>query len=218
MVDKQSRRERKKEEMRNKILQAAETLYHDKALAEVSMEDISEKADISRVTLYNYFSNQGCIVLSIGISNMQEIQKKQADQQIGSSTGYAQICGLFQGLMTSFLENPLDHKIWHYFLSLNNLNAPAEGDEMFETLMVGYLSQLRSLETIWLEAINLGVQDGSIRNDHDPEQLVHYLFTLLSGLVNTFEVEKFQLEKVNLGQEMVSQMTLELIGRFLTVS
>jgi AcrR family transcriptional regulator len=77
-----SRRERKKKQMRLRILEAAENLYRNKTLSEVSMEDISERADISRVTLYNYFTNQDCIILNIGIKNLQKIRERQKEKKI----------------------------------------------------------------------------------------------------------------------------------------
>jgi hypothetical protein len=88
-------------------------------------------------------------------------------------------------------------------------------EDEIKYLMALYLKEMRMLEEVWIESIKLGIQDNTIRDDYDSEQLVHYLFTLLSGLVNTFGVEKFQLEKVNLGENIFSQMTLELVSRFL---
>lgn len=50
-----SRRDRKILQTRIKILKSARTLFQEKSFDEVLMEEISEKADISRATLYNYF-------------------------------------------------------------------------------------------------------------------------------------------------------------------
>jgi len=213
--------------MRLRILEAAENLYRNKTLSEVSMEDISERADISRVTLYNYFTNQDCIILNIGIKNLQKIRERQKEKKINLLTGFTQVHNLFQDLLIGFLENPLNHKIWHYFLKLNaDAETPTDiilekiergtiVEDEIEYLMALYLKEMRMLEEVWIESIKLGIQDNTIRDDYDSEQLVHYLFTLLSGLVNTFGVEKFQLEKVNLGENIFSQMTLELVSRFL---
>jgi AcrR family transcriptional regulator len=233
MTSKQSksaltRRERKKNETRLKILEAAEELYTNETSLKVSMEDISERADVSRITLYNHFTNQDCIILNIGIKNMKRIRKRQREKISPKFTGFAQVRLLFQDFLSGFLANPLDHKIWLFFLNLNaKAETPAEviveridrgliiKDEL-EYLMALYLKEVTAVEEIWVESINIGQKDGTIRDDYDSEQLTHYLHILLSGLVYTFDVEKFQLEKVNLGKDIISRVTLEVVSRFLS--
>lgn len=50
-----SLRERKKEETRSNIIKTAIDLFRAKGFNETSMEEVAEKADISKGTLYNYF-------------------------------------------------------------------------------------------------------------------------------------------------------------------
>lgn len=57
-----NRRERKKEETRLNIIDCSVDLFRAKGFQETSMEEIAEKADISKGTLYNYFENKESIL------------------------------------------------------------------------------------------------------------------------------------------------------------
>ncbi|KUO60290.1 MAG: TetR family transcriptional regulator [Gracilibacter sp. BRH_c7a] len=59
-----NRRERKKEETKGNIIRSAVTLFREKGFQETSMEEISEKADISKGTLYNYFQDKESILIA----------------------------------------------------------------------------------------------------------------------------------------------------------
>ena len=58
-----SRRERKKEETRENIIDCAVSFFREKGFQETSMEEIAEKSDVSKGTLYNYFENKESILV-----------------------------------------------------------------------------------------------------------------------------------------------------------
>jgi AcrR family transcriptional regulator len=59
-----NRRERKKEETRSNIIDCAIDLFKEKGYPETSMEEIGEKSDVSKGTLYNYFPDKGAILIA----------------------------------------------------------------------------------------------------------------------------------------------------------
>jgi len=58
-----SRRERKKEETRDSLIDCAVSFFKNKGFQETSMEEIAEKSDVSKGTLYNYFENKESILV-----------------------------------------------------------------------------------------------------------------------------------------------------------
>lgn len=58
-----NRRERKKEETRKNIIDCAVGLFKEKGFKETLVEEISEKADVSKGTLYNYFPDKESILV-----------------------------------------------------------------------------------------------------------------------------------------------------------
>ena len=226
----QSRRERKKERTRTQIVEAAEDLYNVKPFDEVTMDEIAERADLSRGTIYNHFKSREQLILELGINNIRKIMDRQLDRLSPQQTGFNQIGTLFRDLMNGFLSNPLDHKIWHYFLQLNNrMDVPADVnldkmrqglqiDDETELWMARYLNEIIELEKMWIETIEKGYEDGTIRRKYDSDKLAHFLFTLISGIINAHHIEKYQLEKADLQEGIITEMTLEALGMFLRVA
>jgi AcrR family transcriptional regulator len=59
-----NRRQRKKEETRESIINCAITLFKEKGYYKTSMDEIAEKVDVSKATLYNYFQDKGAILVA----------------------------------------------------------------------------------------------------------------------------------------------------------
>ena len=59
-----NRREKKKIKMVNKIISTAVNLFNNKGVSNTTMEEIAETVDISKGTLYNYFSSKEEIISS----------------------------------------------------------------------------------------------------------------------------------------------------------
>ena len=59
-----NRRERKKEATRESIIQSATALFREKGYHKTAMDEIAEKVDVSKATLYNYFPDKGAILIA----------------------------------------------------------------------------------------------------------------------------------------------------------
>src|SRR5665647_2370243 len=58
-----NRRERKKEKTKDNIIDCAVSVFKEKGFKETSMEEIAEKSDVSKGTLYNYFQDKESILV-----------------------------------------------------------------------------------------------------------------------------------------------------------
>jgi len=58
-----NRRERKKEETRENIINSAITFFREKGFEETTMEEIADASDVSKGTLYNYFPDKESILI-----------------------------------------------------------------------------------------------------------------------------------------------------------
>ena len=56
------RRERKKEETKRKIFEAAVKLFTDKGFSATTVDEIAEAADVAKGTFFNYFPRKEAIV------------------------------------------------------------------------------------------------------------------------------------------------------------
>ena len=69
-----TRRERKKMESRARILKAARALFQGQGYDETSIEEISEMADVSKSTFFNYFPTKESLLDGIAADEVEEIE------------------------------------------------------------------------------------------------------------------------------------------------
>lgn len=60
-----ARKQREKEERRAAILDAAEAVFASKGVAETTMDDIAQQAELGKGTLYLYFTSKNELYLAI---------------------------------------------------------------------------------------------------------------------------------------------------------
>lgn len=72
---KQSRRELNKIHCRRRILKASRRLFSAKGYDETSIEDVAEKAEVSKATLYNYFPGKESLLVGIAEDELAEIRR-----------------------------------------------------------------------------------------------------------------------------------------------
>lgn len=78
VVNSGSRRERKKEETRQRIIDVAMGLFREHGFQTTTMEQIADGVDVSKVTLYNYFPVKEAIVSAF----MQVASQRRREDEI----------------------------------------------------------------------------------------------------------------------------------------
>ena len=69
-----SRREINKKKCRARILRASRRLFSSKGYESTTIEDVAEKAEISKTTLYNYFPNKDSLLIGIAEEELDQIR------------------------------------------------------------------------------------------------------------------------------------------------
>ncbi|AKA69356.1 MULTISPECIES: TetR/AcrR family transcriptional regulator [Clostridium] len=169
----ESRMDRKKRETRQKIIKVAMDLFHSQGFDDTTMEQIAEKTDIARKTLYNYFSMKEAIV----------------DEYVR---------GISQGLAKEnlrIIENLIDTKS-RLMAVLNHSYDWVEKNPEITGICInyrlgnmvkepGYKSTETGTQSILSKIISLGQKEGEIRSDISVNLLVRHIDLLRSTM--TFE-------------------------------
>ena len=71
----QSRRELNKLRCRQRILKASRQLFSGKGYEETTIEDVAERAEISKATLYNYFPSKESLLIGIAEAELADIRR-----------------------------------------------------------------------------------------------------------------------------------------------
>ncbi len=169
----ESRIERKKKETRQKIIKVAMDLFQNQGFNQTTMEQIADKTDIARKTLYNYFAVKEAIVDEYvrGISkelakeNFETIQnmpdiKSRLLAALNHSYGWVENNPEITGICINY--------------RLRNM-VKDQGNQSAET----------GTQSILAEIISLGQQAGEIRSDISVKLLVTHMDLLRSTM--TFE-------------------------------
>lgn len=170
-IKSESRTERRKRELRNKIIQVAVKLFEQQGFEQTTMEQIAEEADVARKTLYNYFP----------------VKEAIADEYVyGISEGLAQ--ENFESLQVwpdtkSRLLAALDHTYaWVH-------QNPALVDvalryRMQHTYQLPRTMQRKSgTQQLLLQLVQQGQKAGEIKSDLEAERIIMYIDLLRGAMV-----------------------------------
>src|SRR5277367_1477912 len=68
------RRERRQNETRDRLMHAALRLFAQRGMAETSVEDITEAADVGKGTFFNYFPSKEHVLIAFGQYQVRKVE------------------------------------------------------------------------------------------------------------------------------------------------
>ena len=225
-----SRRERKAQRVRQRILDSARELFENRIYDDVKMDDISESVDLSRATIYNYFGSKEALYFEIGIQSLRSLQDRQRKVVLQEGSGLNKIIALCEDILTTLFEQPILHQIMRQYLLANAqaetpsheiLRKIEEGQKMepsTSVILASFLREMRVFEETWIDAIKLGYEDGSIRHELEADKLSHFLFLVILGVVDRVDLERVMLQNIGLNNDCVKSLTIDLVLKYLDTS
>ena len=168
---------RDRERRRQQIIAASKRVFLSKGVAEATIKDIAEAAELSPGTLYIYFKNKDELYSSISIRMLKHLSLRlQRVKEIEEITHEERIKAVKEALFEAYEIDP------PIFITLSHLQA----SETLENISPDLLNQImglsrQSLDTL-ADIFAKPMNDGSIQ-DFDPKKLALVLWALFSGLV-----------------------------------
>lgn len=182
-----------KEEKRKWILSNATELIFEHGFDAVSMDQIAQKAEISKGSLYTYFKSKVDLYLSIGMEGERILHQQM------SNTFSTQINGLeiLQSMSQVFVEFVNNHPGYFdamlYFDNQSNFHQIKDAD-----LLDACMDQGQVTLNFIMRAIQIGQQDGSIRASVNPRSIAIQIWAFTNGInellfkKNEFESQFFK--------------------------
>ncbi|BBX64978.1 hypothetical protein MSAS_41520 [Mycobacterium saskatchewanense] len=159
-----NRVERRKLEMREKILVAAFDLFLSKGVAATTIEEICEQADVANRTFFNHFATRGDMIRALAerrLVNLHDVVFDRAGEPIP-----ARLIGVFDDIGTTLVSS-------------GDTYRELIGEMMATT---GYgIQRGFNLHETFAELIKEGVSRGEVTAGHDPETLADIIVGALSG-------------------------------------
>jgi AcrR family transcriptional regulator len=167
-------RERNKQRSTRRIILAASELFKARGYHSTTMDDIAEKAEISRGTLFNYFPNKEALLLPWGQEIMDQRISAQLDIYLDTQPTVWQV---FHFLFTKMSETMREYPdvIQAVIREAVESSHPGKPDWGRVDSQEVYLLVVR--------CVRYGQARGEIRSDLPLENMVSYLGALQMSLV-----------------------------------
>jgi len=170
------RRQREKEQRKTEIIDAAERLFFSRSYEDVSMEDIAREVELNKATIYLYFKNKETLFATIVLRGIQILKEKYIECMEKDVPGIIKVALMGQAYYQYAQEYPDYLRMIHFY-----------GSERFSkenpcTAEIG--KGYGTCRMILRDAIQEGVDDGTIRADLDPFLTSMYLMISFMGILS----------------------------------
>lgn len=200
------RREREREQRSHDIVDAAEKVFFEKGLDASSMDDVAEKAELSKGTLYLYFKSKEELYLAIHLRGNRILRDMFAEAANSPFNGLEKTRAIGRAYFEYFQKYPDYFNAMIYYES-REIN-------LAETSPVAQQCMLLGKETldILAQAIRDGIKDGSIRSSIDPVKTAISLWGQSTGIIQIIALKEDIINhSYQLSAKEIIDYTFELI-------
>jgi TetR/AcrR family transcriptional regulator len=196
-------REREKEQRRSYILDVAEELFFSRGYDDVSMNHIALEVGVNKATLYLYFKNKESIYFAIvlrGARIFNELFKKRV--KLGK-TGILKLEEAGRAYFEFYKSYPDYHDAYLYFKSKRFENSTGKYVMEIEALT-------RDIMIIICDAIQEGINDGTIRKDVKPIEVAVFVAVTAERIVGLGHSALKALESQGISHEQFIEDSMDL--------
>ena len=164
---------------REYIVDSAKKLFLSSSISEITIKDISTVSGLGEATVYRYFKNKENLVIAVSLSIQQDILKVQFNE---NGSGLKQIQNFFNLFRNIYVDNKNYFKFIAEFDTVYLKNIKNKENKE-------YSLGLDAFYEIFMKAYELGLKDGSIKENNDIKlyyyTCTHSLLELCKKLAST---------------------------------
>lgn len=198
--------ERKKEEKKEAILDAAEKLIAMHGFRSMTMEQVATKADVAKGTLYLYFKNKNTLYAAVNARIHHKLNETIKNKMESYPTSSEKIIALGTAIIEFSHKNPQKWKAGTelYHIKFKDYDDPNVQDS---------LNEANNSVHMLADAYHQGIKEGTMYKDLDPiPTAIYNRMALINAFTPTSEQEML-LELNNIGQEHYLSVSWNLINR-----
>jgi AcrR family transcriptional regulator len=177
------RKEREKEQRREDILEAAKNVFFEKGLSAATMDEIAEAVELSKGTLYLYYSSKEDMYLAVmmrGLRLLTELFREVAENPAPT----LQKLVSFGDAFTKFSR---DHN--NFFRMFLFLQTPQFHKQVSESMTQSCHSENQILWNHVIGVIQQGMSEGLIRSDLNPVEVGIIIWSSSTALLMRIDTE-----------------------------
>lgn len=173
------RREKRKQETRARIEDAAYVLFKDRGIEETSIEQICVEADVARRTFYGHFPNKHALLGGLGISRLYNQSEPMLRELMANQHSTR---GRLEAMIDYIESNFAGYEDIDRQLILIAPSAFAEDQEQQREIGNSSMASFTQL-------IRAGLELGDVRNDFSPEILAAMVVGTLNMLTTCWAMD-----------------------------
>jgi AcrR family transcriptional regulator len=204
------RKEREKSHRRDQILDAAIELTGQQGFEKTTMDEIAEKAELSKGTLYLYYKDKSSLYQAIKKKALQSLHQDFLNVLQQDKPGAM----LVKEMISSFLDMIQKNVTFTKAIMLYRGSDSSDSDQQ-SSIAEKCLNIENDVNMLMVKAIQIGVQDGSITTKLDPKLLALQIGFQMRGLL-----QFYILDNKNMGIKIFKEQKLtlgELMDQFLNI-
>jgi len=201
-----SRMERKKEEKKKSILDAAEKIVAKDGMAGMTMAKVATGTDVATGTLYLYFKNKGSLLAAVNARLNQEFNAYLKEKINEYSTGSEKVRAMGEATVEFFAAHP---QKWMAVTELYQMKVHDPEDPHVHE----FLKATNEMVQMMADGYRQGIKDGTIRKDLDPVPTAIFNRMAFSNAFTPTTEQKLLLKHNKIDFEHYLQVAFELIVR-----
>ncbi|MDR8390046.1 TetR/AcrR family transcriptional regulator [Aliifodinibius sp. S!AR15-10] len=180
----EERRKREKKQRKKTIICAAEELILEHGLDAITMNDIAERSELSKGTLYLYYPSKDDLVYAINSKGFSIINEELSKIFSSNESGKKMIERLWK-LGVRFPENyPIHMEAFRHY----ELHTKAR-DIHTKPIVKECEEKRQLLLTHTYRILQVAMQDGSVKGSYSPRLLTLMLWSGIRGMLEIFDAE-----------------------------
>ncbi len=211
-MEKLSRKERDRISREEYIVDAAEEVISEKGFDAATMDEIAEKAEVGKGTLYLHFNSKSAIYLAISVRGGKILNQKMSQVLSRDLSGLEMIEEMGYTYLQFIQQNP------HYYRAFNFFENALSENKLTESSLVDECEQVgMEAMTYAVRALQIGMQDGTIKDTFDPKELGVIFWGASRGVVQVAYMKESRrhmkvLDDVTFSLETLIKGFIEIIG------
>lgn len=181
------------------MLKAAMRIMERKGLTNFTMEEVAEEANVTKVTLYTYFTSKENLIMAVSHNVHEQIHDIIANV-INEHVSYngLETCMHIKDAVLSFLtELPFRCNMIMESISIYNMPPEKLSKAMSSSpFRIKINEKTKVLANLIFSQFDKGRKDGSIRKDTTNEILMAYLWNCISGFITITSTPVFQTDEL----------------------
>ncbi|HCV44420.1 MAG TPA: hypothetical protein DGH68_13110 [Bacteroidetes bacterium] len=200
------RKEREKEHRREEIINAAEKVFFENGLQVATMDEIAEKAELGKSTLYLYYKSKEDLYLAVLMRGSQILYEVFEKALSSGEPTMKLVANLGEAYYDFFKEHRNYFRMFHFF------ENPQLHKQVSEEMMQLCSTSNGRIWNLIVELIQRGVREGVIQKNLDPMQVAVMLWSNSNGLMRQMDREDtYWKDKMGIDLEATLRLTNSLL-------